>query len=134
MAKVVGIDHLSISVRDFKKSKEFYGKLLKFLGFKVLFQGKSYIGWTNGITRYTLFPVLPKYKEIKHEKGMVGFHHYAFELSKREDVDELYRFLLKNKVRILDAPKEYPEYGGPYYAVYFTDPDGLKLEGMHFPK
>ena len=42
--------------------------------------------------------------------------------------------LVKNKVKILDPPKEYPEYGGPYYAVYFTDPDGLKLEGMHFPK
>ncbi len=41
---------------------------------------------------------------------------------------------LKNKVKILDAPKEYPEYGGPYYAVYFTDPDGSKLKGMHFPK
>lgn len=109
MAKVVGIDHISISVRNFKKSKEFYGKLLKFLGFKVLFKEKNYIGWTNGITRYTLFPVLPKYKKIKHEKGMVGFHHYAFELSKREDVDELYRFLVKNKVKILDPPKEYPE-------------------------
>ena len=134
MAKVVGIDHISISVRNFNKSKEFYHKLFKFLGFKILFQGKDYIGWTNSITRYIIVPVLPKYKKLKHEKGKVGFHHYAFELSKREDVDELYKFLVKYKVRILDAPKEYPEYGGPYYAVYFTDPDGLKLEGMHFPK
>jgi len=134
MAKVVGVDHISISVRNFKKSKAFYHKLFKFLGFKILFRGKDYIGWTNEITRYIIVPVLPEYKRLKHEKGMVGFHHYAFELSKRDDVDDLYEFLVRNKVKILDAPKEYPEYGGPYYAVYFADPDGLKLEGMHFPK
>jgi hypothetical protein len=29
---------------------------------------------------------------------------------------------------IVDPPGEY--YGRDYYAVYFTDPDGMKLEGM----
>lgn len=36
MVRVVNIDHISIRVGDFAKSKEFYGKLFKFLGFKVL--------------------------------------------------------------------------------------------------
>ena len=29
---------------------------------------------------------------------------------------------------ILDAPADYPRYGPTYYAVFFADPDGLKLE------
>jgi hypothetical protein len=29
---------------------------------------------------------------------------------------------------VIDPPGEY--YGEEYYAVYFADPDGLKLEGM----
>jgi len=29
---------------------------------------------------------------------------------------------------VLDPPGEY--YGENYYAVYFADPDGMKLEGM----
>ncbi len=29
---------------------------------------------------------------------------------------------------VLDPPGEY--YGRDYYAVYFADPDGMKLEGM----
>ena len=132
MPKVLGVDHLSISVRDFKKSKKFYDGLLKFLGFKVFLKGKNYIGWSNKKTRLIIMPVLAKYKKLKHEKGMVGFHHYAFELSSRRDVDELYKFLRKNKVKILDPAAEY--YGGPFYAVFFADPDGLKLEGMHYPK
>jgi len=34
---------------------------------------------------------------------------------------------------ILDAPAEYPIYGPNYYAVFFADPDGMKLELVHFP-
>ena len=29
---------------------------------------------------------------------------------------------------VLDAPAEYPQYGADYYALFFADPDGLKLE------
>ena len=35
MVRVVGIDHLVISVGDFEKSKEFYAPLMEFLGFGV---------------------------------------------------------------------------------------------------
>ena len=134
MIKVVGIDHLEISVSNFQRSRKFYGKLFKFLGFKILFQFRGVVGWTNKITRYIIKQALVKYRRHGYVKGMIGFHHYAFELSKKKDVDDLYRFLLENKIKILDPPKFYYEYGGPYYAVFFADPDGLKLEGMHFGK
>ena len=134
MVQVTGIDHIVIRVSDFKKSKAFYDRLLKFMGFKVLGEYSDAMGWSNGITRYWIQKVDTKYKKTRHQVGAIGFHHYAFELAERNDVDKLYTFLLKNKVKIVDPPTEYPEYGGPYYAVFFLDPDGLKLEGMHFPK
>lgn len=34
--------------------------------------------------------------------------------------------------RILDPPREY-DYTPGYYAVFFTDPDGIKLEVVHVP-
>ena len=64
----------------------------------------------------------------KYRKGDIGFHHYAFELSSRKDVDALGAFLAKHGMDVVDPPGEY--YGRSYYAVYFTDPDGMKLEGM----
>jgi hypothetical protein len=39
---------------------------------------------------------------------------------------------LDQRFDVLDAPAEYPEYGRGYYAVFFADPDGLKLEAVHF--
>jgi hypothetical protein len=36
---------------------------------------------------------------------------------------------LPNKIKVLyDGPKEYPDYSNGYYAVYFEDPDRIKLE------
>ncbi|MGD0420123.1 MAG: VOC family protein [Xanthobacteraceae bacterium] len=64
----------------------------------------------------------------KYRKGDIGFHHYAFELASRGDVDALGAFLADNRMTVLDPPGEY--YGRNYYAVYFADPDGMKLEGM----
>jgi hypothetical protein len=45
-------------------------------------------------------------------------------------VDELQAFLKKElKATIVDPAAEYYD---DYYAVFFLDPDGLKLEGMHY--
>ncbi|MGB7255161.1 MAG: VOC family protein, partial [Xanthobacteraceae bacterium] len=67
-------------------------------------------------------------RKRKYRKGDIGFHHYAFELASRKDVDALGSFLRANGMNVVDPPGEY--YGRNYYAVYFTDPDGMKLEGM----
>ena len=40
--------------------------------------------------------------------------------------------LKQSGATILDAPAEYPQYGAGYYAVFFADPDGLKLEYCHY--
>ena len=67
--------------------------------------------------------------EIDHTTATPpGIHHLALRAKSREDVDELYRVLLKIKAEILEVPREYPEYEPGYYAVFFLDPDGIKLE------
>jgi catechol 2,3-dioxygenase-like lactoylglutathione lyase family enzyme len=127
MVRVVGIDHIVIRVSDFEKSKAFYGKLLPFLGFKILDEYPDAIGWTNGKTRYWIGQADAEGRNHKHRIGDVGFHHYAFELRSRKDVDDLQAFLKKEGVAIVDPADEYYD---DYYAVFFLDPDGLKLEGM----
>ena len=124
--KVVGIDHISIRVSDYEKSKAFYGRLFEFLGFEISDEYPSTIGWTNGKTRYWIAPAEGR---KKHRIGDVGLHHYAFQLRNRKDVDALQAFLKDERVRIVDPADEYYE---DYYAVFFLDPDGIKLEGMKY--
>jgi catechol 2,3-dioxygenase-like lactoylglutathione lyase family enzyme len=128
MPRVVGIDHLVLSVGDFTRSKDFYDKLLRFLGFKLKYDYADMAGWSNGKTLFWIAAADANGKKHKYRKGDIGFHHYAFELSSRDDVDELGAFLEKNEMTVVDPPGEY--YDSNYYAVYFTDPDGMKLEGM----
>ena len=125
--RVVGIDHISLRVGDFQKSKAFYGKLMPFLGFKVLDEYPDAIGWTNGKTRLWIGQADAEGKKHKHRIGDIGFHHYAFELGSRKAVDELQTFVKKLGAKIVDPAGEYYD---DYYAVFFLDPDGLKLEGM----
>ena len=128
MPRVVGIDHLVLSVGNFARSKEFYGKVLGFLGFKLKYDYADMAGWSNGKTLFWLAAADAQGRKRQYRKGDIGFHHYAFELASRDDVDELGAFLEKNGMTVLDPPGEY--YGRNYYAVYFADPDGMKLEGM----
>ena len=50
-----------------------------------------------------------------------------------EDVDLLHELLLKIGATVLDPPADYPAYGEGYYAVFFSDPDGIKLEFVYVP-
>jgi catechol 2,3-dioxygenase-like lactoylglutathione lyase family enzyme len=131
MVRVVGIDHLSVRVSDLERSKAFYGRLFAFLGFEVLEDYGDQIGWTNGKTRYWIGQADEAGRRHRHRIGEVGFHHYAFELRSRADVDDLQAFLEREGATIVDPAAEYyPD----YYAVFFLDPDGLKLEGMKYGK
>jgi catechol 2,3-dioxygenase-like lactoylglutathione lyase family enzyme len=128
MPGIVGIDHLVLCVGDFARSKAFYNKLLSFLGFKLKHEYDDMAGWSNGKTLLWIAAADAEGRKRKYRKGDIGFHHYAFEMRSRKDIDTLGAFLEDNGVNIVDPPGEY--YGRNYYAVYFTNPDGMKLEAM----
>jgi len=130
MPKVVGIDHLAIRVSDFEASRRFYDRLLTFLGFVREWEFGRTVGWNNGVTMWWITEADPG--AGPHRTGDIGYHHYAFGLGAKAEVDEVGDFLEREGVTVVDPPAAYPSYGEGYYAVFFLDPDGLKLEAMHF--
>ena len=130
MVRVVGVDHLVLSVGDFETSKAFYAPLMEFLGFGVEAEyADSMMGWANGKTLFWIAAADTEGKTHKYRKGDIGFHHYAFRLRSRKDVDALQAFLEERGAKIVDPAGEYYD---DYYAVFFLDPDGMKLEGMRW--
>jgi catechol 2,3-dioxygenase-like lactoylglutathione lyase family enzyme len=71
--------------------------------------------------------------ERTHDRYSPGLHHLAWAAASPEDVDAIYAHLQSIGATILDPPAHYPRYGVGYYAVFFTDPDGLKLEYVYKP-
>lgn len=104
-------------------------EVLGFLGFKLKSDGADFVGWSNGKTLFWFAEADAQGKRHRHRKGDIGFHHYAFELASRKDVDRLGTFLSKHGMTVVDPPGEYNG-DESYYAVFFTDPDGMNLEGM----
>ena len=100
MPRVVGIDHLVLSVGDFARSQDFYDKLLAFLGFKRKCDYAEMTGWSNGKTLFWIAAADAQGRKHKYRKGHIGFHHYAFELASRDDVDALGN-VFKTSVRFL---------------------------------
>src|ERR1700748_1555175 len=132
MARVVGIDHLAIRVSDFDVSRRFYDRLLHFLGFVREWEFDRTVGWNNGINMFWVTEADAEGRKGAPPTGDIGYHHYAFQLGAREEVDELGAFLEQEGAIVVDPPAAYPSYGEGYYAVFFLDPDGLKLEAMYF--
>ena len=133
MTKDVIIDHIQIGVGDIKKSGPFYDNLLQYFGYKLLSRRRNYINWHNGgRNTFSIEQVSHKYKSHKFHRKQVGLNHIAFRATTKKDVDEFYKnYLLINRIPVLyGGPKKYPEYHKTYYAVFFEDPDRIKLEFM----
>jgi len=72
----------------------------------------------------------------RHERGKPGLHHLAFSVNSRAEVDRIYEEAIKPlaHVEVEDPPIDCPEYGEGYYATFFFDPDGIKLEVTYTPE
>jgi glyoxylase I family protein len=64
------------------------------------------------------------------DRYAVGLHHLAFRAVSREAVDERARWVAAQGFELESGPRAY-DYEPGYYAVFFYDPDGLKLEVVH---
>ncbi|CAG8528725.1 3839_t:CDS:2 [Scutellospora calospora] len=125
--------HNSICVSDYKRSFEFYDSFLPKIGYKILRKTEYYTSWVNqALGQFVISRAKDEYKDIKHTRYAVGFHHLAWNATSEKEVDELYNFLFEKNYKILDAPKSY-NYAPVYYAVFWEDPDGLKLEFCYVP-
>jgi catechol 2,3-dioxygenase-like lactoylglutathione lyase family enzyme len=129
---VLGIDHLDLTVTRLARSIPFYDAVLGTLGF-VRVAHPTYTAWSNGKMTIGLREASDAERDVPFDRGRAGLHHVSLRVVARADVDRFHEFLLARGYDVLDAPQAYPQYGPDYYAVFFADPDGIKLEVVHFP-
>ena len=130
--EVLALDHVDLTVRDLARSTAFYDKLLPAIGMRRVAHD-GYVAWGNGHMNVGLRAAATEHRDTPFTRARAGLHHLALRARSRSDVDRLHAFLVREGITVLDPPAEYPQYGPGYYAVFCTDPDGLKLEVVHFP-
>jgi glyoxylase I family protein len=131
-----GVHHVDLVVSSIERSLPFYRDLLGPLGF-------HRIGEVEGERGETIWYLSGPGSEIglreaqsesegPYDRYRVGLHHLALEAASRSAVNERADWLRAQGAEIESGPQEYGYMPG-YYAVFFYDPDGLKLEIVHVP-
>jgi glyoxylase I family protein len=125
--EVIGIDHIYIAVSDLKRSEDFYDRVLLRLGFrknKFPINGDAHVQYYNRHFGYVLRPAK---SQQAHDSYAPGLHHFCLRVESIDDVHAAAKILNNAGIEV-SAPKLYPEYASDYTAIFFSDPDGLRLE------
>lgn len=122
------LHHVELYVSDLPTSITFWGWLLEELGYEPFQEWESGKSWKLGETYLVFVQADEAFLDIPYHRRRVGLNHLAFHADSRQQVDELTRKLEEKGVPIL-YPERHPYAGGEnYYAVYFEDPDRIKIE------
>ena len=136
---MAAIHHIRLSVSDIDTSTRFYSPLLEELGFRKLsprLTEKGEIDRLRFAKDGTVLLIGRTMEAGRHEREKPGLHHLAFSVDSRAEVERIYDEVIKNleNVNVEDPPIDCPEYGEGYYATFFFDPDGIKLEVTYTPE
>lgn len=121
------IDHVSVAVSDLGKGRDFYAPLLATLGLTALVERSDTVGfgktypefWIN--LRRDMMPV-----------DAASGIHICLRARSEEIVQAFFDAALAGGGAAENAPRFWPEYNARYYAAFVRDPDGNRIEVVHF--
>ena len=130
--EVIGIDHVYLSVSDMNASEWFYDTvMLQVLGYRKgesVIAGDAHVHYYNRQFGFSLRPA--RTGEI-HDPYAPGLHHFCFRVEDIAAVDQAASELAALGI-VVTTPDYYRQYASDYYAVFFDDPDGVRLEITNF--
>jgi catechol 2,3-dioxygenase-like lactoylglutathione lyase family enzyme len=123
------IHHVEIYVSDLKRTVAFWQWLLteKF-SYTIFQKWDSGISFILGGTYIVFVQTENKYLDKSFNRKNTGLNHLAFHCSSSEFVDTLAKELKEKNINILYTDKHPFAGGEDYYAVFFEDPDRIKVE------
>jgi glyoxylase I family protein len=134
------LSHVDLVVSSIERSLPFYRGLLEPIGWTGLRELCGEHGETiwylsvegPGVAALGLREKQSDAHALPYDRYAVGLHHVCFDVASPDVVDERARWLAEQSATIESGPREYA-YTPGYYAVFFYDPDGIKLELLHRP-
>ena len=130
---LVGLGHLDLVCRDLDASLAFYAAVFGPLGLE---PPHLVPGERGEQIHYLRFPqagsgslgLRQALVDQEFDLYAPGLHHLAFAVESRDEVDVVHAAAAAAGGEILHAPRLWPQYHPEYYATFFQDPDGFRLE------
>lgn len=120
------LSHVEINVSDYAKSIRFYEMVLQPLGWERLVCQDTFTTFSDGSMKLVLSPVEDKFLKDGFHRKRIGLNHLAFYAQSEEQVDHLHKKFSESNIEFLYDGK--PQGDSDYYAVFFEDPDRIKIE------
>jgi catechol 2,3-dioxygenase-like lactoylglutathione lyase family enzyme len=123
------LGHVGINLSSAEEPFAFWQDLLAYLDFEVLPDGNHFDA-SDGHTSLCVQVTKAGHQDPGFHRKRTGLGHVAFKVESAELVDQFVaEFLRPRQIEPLyGGAKAYPEYAPGYYAVYFEDPDRIKIE------
>ncbi len=123
------VGHIGINLSNEAESFDFWKRLLTYLEFHITPDGNHFDA-TDGQTYLCVQVTKPGHQTPTYHRKRTGLSHIALRVESPQLVDEFVAtFLEPNGIAQLYGgalkPNGYPD---TYYAIYFEDPDRLKVE------
>jgi catechol 2,3-dioxygenase-like lactoylglutathione lyase family enzyme len=114
------IDHMTLRVRNYGKSKDFYLAALAPLGYEMIMEWEGFSG--IGVNKK------PDFWIAAAEDRQYSQLHIAFRARTHKQVDEFYQAAIKAGAKDNGGPGPRPDYHPNYYGAFVLDPDGHNIE------
>jgi catechol 2,3-dioxygenase-like lactoylglutathione lyase family enzyme len=130
---LLGLGHVDLACRDLDRSLAFYAAVFGPLGLTEPFVVE---GERGEEIHYLRFPtpgsgslgLRQALEEQEFELYAPGLHHVALTVATKADVVAAHEAAVAAGAEVLHSPRRWPEYHPDYYATFFLDPDGFRLE------
>lgn len=116
-------DHVSIGVADIARTRKFYDAALKPLGYTLLSDGESSLGYGDKAVGLWI-SATSKPVKADMESGL----HFCLVAEDRKAVDAFHAAALKAGGKDNGKPGVRADYSLNYYAAFTIDPDGYRIE------
>ncbi|XOV87840.1 MAG: VOC family protein [Pseudomonadota bacterium] len=118
------LNHVSIAVRDLKRSGQFYDAVLGVIGARRIVEHPGAIAYGKLFPEFWVHSPPFDGGPVETANGV----HFAFFARSRDEVDAFYRAAIAAGASDDGPPGPRPDYGEPYYGAFVRDPDGHKIE------
>jgi catechol 2,3-dioxygenase-like lactoylglutathione lyase family enzyme len=124
------LDHVTLVVSNFERSKEFYEKALAPLGIQVLMNFGQACGFGKGKKPEFWIGTGPASYQKEEHLRVITTTHLAFVAKDRGEVDAFYAAAIAAGGKDFGAPGVRAHYHPGYYGAFVLDPDGHDIEAV----
>jgi catechol 2,3-dioxygenase-like lactoylglutathione lyase family enzyme len=121
------IGHIGLAVPDLLVAKRYYDALMPLVGFEPFIDNAdefAYLPAAGKRGTYIFFYA----SAAGYQAESAGLQHLAFMVPTRSAVHAVFDHVMDMGDTVVLEPQHFPQYPSPYYAMFWLDTHGFKLE------